>query len=112
MVPKDLPNKIFPFDCRATEAYLHRVRPGEYHFQRAQRLMGQGVDVIGCEAFGLERFGQANPVFGPVDQAVLEAEAAAASPFGTEQWRPGALKYVLMSAYGAAAKTYIEQGQR
>lgn len=112
MVPKDLPNGIFPFDCRATEAYLHRVKPGEYHFQRAQRLLGQGIDVIGCEAFGLERFGQANPVFGPTDQAVLEAEAAAASPIGTEQWRPGALKYVLMSAYRAAAKTYLEQGKK
>jgi ankyrin repeat protein len=112
MVPRDLPNGIFPFDCRATEAYLHRVRPGEYHFQRAQRLLGQGIDVIGCEAFGLERFGQANSVFGSVDQAVLEAVAAVESPFGTEQWRPGALKYVLMSAYKAAAKTYIEEGKK
>jgi len=112
MVPKDLPNSIFPFDCRAVEAYLHRVRPGEYHFQRAQRLLGQGIDVIGCEAFGLERFGQVNSVFGSVDQAVFEAEAAVASPFGTEQWRSGALKYVLLSAYKAAAKTYFEEGKK
>jgi ankyrin repeat protein len=112
LVPRDLPNWIFPFDCRATEAYLHRVRPGEYHFQRAQRLSGQGIDVIGCEAFGLERFGQANSVFGSIDQAVFEAEAAVASPFGTEQWRPGALKYVLISAYKAAAKTYLEEGKK
>ena len=112
MFPKDLPNGIFPFDCRATEAYLHRVRPGEYHFQRAQRLLGQGIDVIGCEAFGLERYGQVNSVFGSVDQAVFEAETAVASPFGTEQWRPGALKYVLLSAYKAAAETYFEEGKK
>ena len=112
MFPKDLPNSIFPFDCRAFEAYLHRVRPGEYHFQRAQRLLGQGIDVIGCEAFGLERFDQVSSVFGPVDQAVFEAEAAVASPFGTEQWRPGALRYVLLSAYKAAAKAYFEEGKK
>jgi ankyrin repeat protein len=112
MVPNDLPNGIFPFDCRATEAYLHRVRPGEYHFQRAQRLLGQGTDVIGCEAFGLERFKHVNPAFGSVDQAVLEAEAAVASPFGTEQWRPGALKYVLISAYKASAKAYLQEGKK
>lgn len=51
LVPRDLPAQILPFDCRATQAYLHRVRPGEYHFQRAQRLVGQGIDIIGCEAF-------------------------------------------------------------
>ena len=112
MVPRDLPNGIFPFDCRATEAYLHRVRPGEYHFQRVQRLLGQGIDVIGCEAFGLERFKQVNSVFGSVDQAVFEAEAAVASPFGTEQWRPGALKFALMSAYKAAARAYLEEGKK
>jgi ankyrin repeat protein len=112
MVPKDLPKGIFPFDCRATEAYLHRVRPGEYHFQRAQRLLGQGIDVIGCEAFGLERFEQVNSEFGRVDQAVFEAEAAVASPFGTEQWRPGALTYILMSAYKTAAKTYLEAASK
>src|ERR1700722_18019947 len=73
MVPKDLPSGIFPFDCRATEAYLHRVRPGEYHFQRAQRLLGEGIDVIGCEAFGLERFHQDKSLLGSTDQAVREA---------------------------------------
>src|SRR5271156_6151594 len=82
MVPKDFPNSIFPFDCRAVEAYLHRVRPGEYHFQRAQRLLGQGIDVIGCEAFGLERFHQDKSPLGSADQAVREAEAAVASPLG------------------------------
>jgi hypothetical protein len=56
LVPTGLPTWVFPFDCRATQAYLHRMRPSEYHFQRAQRLLGQGIDVIGCEAFGLDRF--------------------------------------------------------
>lgn len=112
MVPKDLPSGIFPFDCRATEAYLHRVRPGEYHFQRAQRLLGEGIDVIGCEAFGLERFHQDKSLLGSTDQAVREAEAAVLSPLGLEQWRPGAAKYLLMSAYRAAAKAYLEEGRK
>jgi hypothetical protein len=43
---------------------------------------------------------------------VFEAEAAVASLFGTEQRRPGALKYVLLSAYKAAAKTYFEEGKK
>jgi hypothetical protein len=44
LVPKDLPEQIVPFDCRATEVYLHQVHPGQYHFERAQRLLGQGLD--------------------------------------------------------------------
>jgi ankyrin repeat protein len=112
MIPKDLPSEIFPFDCRATQAYLHRVRPGEYHFQRAQRLVGGGIDVIGCEAFGLERFDQENSVLGPADQAVREAEATESFPIGLEQWRPGAVKYILMSAYRTAAKAYLDEGKK
>ena len=101
-----------PFDCRATEAYLHRVRPGQYHFERAQRLLGQGLDIIGCEAFGLERFSKDN--YGPfaADQAVKEAEAAVALPIGLEQWRPGALRYILMSAYRNAADVYRGYGRQ
>ena len=70
MVPKDLPSGIFPFDCRATERLpVHRVRPGEYHFPTsAQRLLGEGIDVIGCEAFGLERFHQDKSLLGSTDQ--------------------------------------------
>src|SRR5882724_388568 len=112
MIPKDLPSEIFPFDCRATEAYLHRVRPGEYHFQRAQRLVGGGIDVIGCEALGLERFEQGDSVLGPADQAVREAEAAATSPRGLEQWKPGAVEYILKSAYRTAAKAYLKEGEK
>ena len=107
LVPRDLPEQVVPFDCRATEAYLHRVRPGQYHFERAQRLLGQGLDIIGCEAFGLERF--SNEKDGrpfAADQAVKEAEAAVALPSGLEQWRPGALRYILMSAYRNAADVY------
>jgi hypothetical protein len=73
--------------------------------------LGQGIDIIGCEAFGLERFEHENSVFGPVDQAVLGAEAAVASPFGTEQWRPGALKYILMSSYKEAEGQDLPSGR-
>lgn len=113
LVPRDLPEQVVPFDCRATEAYLHRVRPGQYHFERAQRLLGQGIDVIGCEAFGLERFSDekyGRPL--AADQAVKEAEAAAALPIGLEQWRPGALRYILMSAYRNAADVYRGYGRQ
>ena len=113
LVPRDLPDQVVPFDCRATEAYLHRVRPGQYHFERAQRLLGQGLDIIGCEAFGLERF--SNEKYGrpfAADQAVKEAEAAVALPIGLEQWRSGALRYILMSAYRNAADVYREYGRK
>ena len=113
LVPKDLPAQIFPFDCRAAQAYLHRVRPGEFHFQRAQRLLGQGIDIIGCEAFGLGRFSkQADDERLSADQVVREAEAAAALPIGLEQWRPGALRHILTSAYGNAAKVYRDYGRK
>ena len=45
-------------------------------------------------------------------RAVREAEAAVVSPLGLEQWRPGAAKYLLMSAYRAAAKAYLEEGRK
>ena len=111
LVPKDLPEHVAPFDCRATEAYLHQVRPGQYHYERAQRLLGLGLDIVGCEAFGLERFSKAgNPRFA-ADKAVKEAEAAAALPIGLEQWRPGALRYILMAAYSNAAEVYRKYGK-
>lgn len=112
LVPRDLPEQVVPFDCRATEAYLHRVRPGQYHFERAQRLLGQGIDIIGCEAFGLERFSKAEDKRLAADQAVKEAEAAAALPIGLKQWRPGALRYILMSAYRNAADVYRDYGRK
>lgn len=111
-IPRDLPAQIFPFDCRATQAYLHRVRPGEYHFQRAQRLLGQGIDIIGCEAFGLGRFTREDDQRPAADQAVKEAEAAAALPIGLEQWRPGALRHILTSAYAGAAKAHRDYGRK
>jgi len=40
LAPKDLPKHIFPLDCRTSQAYLHRVSPGTYHFERAQYLLG------------------------------------------------------------------------
>jgi ankyrin repeat protein len=101
MFPDDLPAGTSPFDCRSVQAYEHALRPGAYHFQRAQRLLGLGIDVIGCEAFGLDRWS------GDVDRAeraVLEAEAAAAAPIGVEQWVPGALQHVLLTAYDRAAE--------
>ena len=106
MIPRDLPDGIMPFDCRATEVFLHRVRPGQYHFERAQRLLGLGIDVIGCEAFGLDRFSKAEDERIAADQAVKEAEAAATLPIGLEQWRPGALRYILISAYRNAADVH------
>jgi ankyrin repeat protein len=113
LVPRDLPAQIFPFDCRATQAYLHRVRPGEYHFQRAQRLLGEGIDMIGCEAFGLDRFTKSEDDDRPsADQAVGEAEAAAALPIGLEQWRAGALRHILTSAYENAAKIHRDFGRK
>ena len=112
LVPRDLPDQVVPFDCRATEAYLHRVRSGQYHFERAQRLLGQGLDIIGCEAFGLERFSKEADGRFAADQAVKEAEAAAALPIGLEQWRPGALQYILISAYRNAANVYRKYGRR
>lgn len=112
LVPRDLPEHVVPFDCRATEAYLHQVRPGQYHFERAQRLLGQGLDIIGCEAFGLERFSNEEDRRLAADQAVREAEAAAALPIGLEQWRPGALRYILMSAYRNAADVHRGYGKQ
>ena len=106
LVPRDLPEQVLPFDCRATQAYVHRLRPGQYHFERAQRLLGLGIDVIGCEAFGLERFSKQEDGRVSADQAVKEAEAAAALPIGLEQWRPGALHYILTSAYRNAADAH------
>jgi len=76
---------------------------------RAQRLLGQGTDVIGCEAFGLDRFTHAGDRVSIAEQAVREAEVAAAIPTGTEQWLPGALKFVLLSAYEEAASAYVER---
>lgn len=111
-VPKDLPPRIHPFDCRATQAFLHRVRPGEYHFRRAQRLLGQGIDVIHCEAFGLDRFSDDNDKRPAADQAVQEAEAAAALPIGLESWRPGALGHILTSAYQNAAIVHRDYGNK
>ncbi len=111
MVPKDLPSGIFPFDCRATEL-SSSCATGRISLPRAQRLLGEGIDVIGCEAFGLERFHQDKSLLGSTDQAVREAEAAVVSPLGLEQWRPGAAKYLLMSAYRAAAKAYLEEGRK
>ena len=112
LVPTGLPTWVFPFDCRATQAYLHRMRPGEYHFQRAQRLLGQGIDVIGCEAFGLDRFRRPDDPLLLVDQAVREAESAATSSAGMDQWAPRALRSVLSSAYSEAAKAYAEYGAK
>jgi ankyrin repeat protein len=112
LVPRDLPAHIYPFDCRATQAYLHRVRPGEYHFQRAQRLLGQGIDIIGCEAFGLGRFNQEDDQRPAADQAVKEAETAAALPLGLEQWRSGALRHILTSTYAGAAKAHSDYGRK
>jgi ankyrin repeat protein len=114
LVPKDLPSHIFPFDCRATQAYLHRVSPGTYHFQRAQYLLGQGPDFHGCDIFGLDRFEKVSEL-ARAEQGLQEAEAALLSDIGLEQWMPDAPRYVLNAAYKSlteAVKTAPSETER
>ena len=103
MVPPDLPKGVAPMDCRATQAFLHRVSPGQYHFQRAQYLLGAGPDFIGCEAFGLDRYQKGVE---QDEKGVDEALAALRNPIGLEQWRPEAPRYVLARGYRALSKDY------
>ncbi len=103
MVPPDLPKGVAPMDCRAAQAFLHRVSPGQYHFQRAQYLLGAGPDFIGCEAFGLDRYQKGVE---QDEKGVDEALAALRNPIGLEQWRPEAPRYVLARGYRALSKDY------
>jgi len=98
LAPKDLPKHIFPLDCRASQAYLHRVSPGTYHFERAQYLLGQGPDFHACDIFGLDRFEKMSEL-ARAEQGLREAEAALQSGIGLDQWMPEAPRYVLNAAY-------------
>jgi ankyrin repeat protein len=98
LVPKDLPKHIFPLDCRASQAYLHRVSPGTYHFQRAQYLLGQGPDSHWCDIFGLDRFERMSEL-ARSEQGLREAEAALLSDIGLDQWMPESPRHVLNAAY-------------
>ncbi len=110
MVPEGLPAGVFPLDCPAARAFLHRVRPGQYHFERAQRLVGGGTDMHGCEVLGLDRFDDPKEPWRKGEQAVKEAEAAAAAPRGLELWMPGALRWVAETAYRQAAASHRKLG--
>ena len=103
LAPQNLPKGVFPMDCRATQAFLHRVSPGQYHFQRAQYLLGKGPDFIGCEALGLDRFPEGVTRH---EKGVEEALAALRNPIGLQQWRPEAPRYVLVQGYRTLANDY------
>jgi uncharacterized protein len=112
MFPENAPKHILPFDCRASQAYLHRTSPGTYHFQRAQYLVGQGPDFHTCDVFGLDRFTETENDVARARQGIKEAKAALTAPIGLGQWRPEAAKYLMQGAYENAAKAYSERASR
>ncbi len=108
--PPTFPNDVLSFGCRASRARAHRTQPWVYHSERAQRLLGQGGHLIGCEAYGLDRFRHSDDPILQADQIVREAESAAANQTGMGQGAPEALLSLMRSAYEHAAKAYSAYG--